>query len=48
MNASRYLKIVRWAAKRYTDRDGYITTHTGLNPAPYARIEVAAWNRYMS
>jgi hypothetical protein len=47
MNASRYLRIVRWAAKRYTDRNGFIVTYHGLNPAPYKRIEIAAWNRYM-
>jgi hypothetical protein len=48
MNVDRYLRLMKWAAKRYTDRDDYITTHIGLNPAPYTSIEIAAWNRYMS
>ena len=47
MNASRYLKIVRWAAKRYTDEDGYISHSIGWTATPYKRIEIAAWNRYM-
>jgi hypothetical protein len=43
--AKRYLAICNWAAKRYT-RNGLLVLDVGRKPAPYSRIESAAWKRY--
>lgn len=41
----RYLAIVA-RARRLFARKGWVVAFVGLNPAPYTRIERAAWNRY--
>lgn len=46
MNVDRYLSIVQWARRRYS-RGGLLTISVGGAPAPYSRIETAAWARYM-
>ncbi len=48
----RYLKLCHWAEHRYSYRDArgrrcWNLTLPGGAPAPYTRIECAAWNRYM-
>ena len=43
----RYLNICVWAARRYRIGDT-LTTSIGGNPAPFTRIEAAAWSRYMA
>ena len=46
-NADRYLKIVNWALRRYTDRaTGRILISIGGRPSIYSRIEAAAFRRY--
>lgn len=46
-NADRYLKIVRWAQERYTDRaTGQITISRNGKPSIYSRIEKSAFRRY--
>lgn len=50
--ADRYLRIVAWARKRYRFRwrrpdQMVVYLYYGNVPAPYTRIEEAAWNRYM-
>jgi hypothetical protein len=45
---TRYLRIVRWAARRYTEVDGRLPTLCRGQPTPYARIEQAAWDRYLT
>lgn len=50
--ADRYLRIVAWARKRYRFMWGHpdqmvVYLYYGNVPAPYTRIEEAAWNRYM-
>ena len=46
-NASRYLAIADWAAKRYATAEGYIVMSHGLVPSIYSRIELAAFRRYV-
>lgn len=43
----RYLSLTTWARARYS-RNGVLIVRTGGQPAPYARIEAAAWQRYMA
>lgn len=39
----RYLRLVRWARKRYTRPDGYLITYErGMVPSTFTRIENAA------
>lgn len=40
----RYINIIRWARRRYTDR-GVLILHIGGVPSPYTRIEQAAMRR---
>ena len=47
MTVEKYLRIVKWARRRYTI-NGALTISMGGNPSIYARIERAAWNRHMS
>lgn len=44
---ARYLRICRWAARRYTVGDS-LPVYIGDHPAPYTRIEQAAWRKYMA
>ena len=46
-NADRYLKIVRWAERRYTI-NGRLVLRVGGIPTVFTRIEMAAWQRYMA
>lgn len=43
---NRYLKIVRWAERRYT-RDGKLVVMEGNKPSRFTRIEIAAWKKYV-
>ena len=44
----RYLRIVRWAERRYCDPEtGELLIAIGREPSVYTRIEHAAWRRYM-
>ena len=43
----RYLRLARWAARRYT-RAGVLLFVDHNRPTPYARIEQAAWDRYLT
>lgn len=43
----RYLRIVRWAQRRYTN-GGYLVISRGEAPSIYTRIEQAAFRRYMA
>ncbi len=43
----RYLRIVRWAERRYT-RDGRLPTFRASQPTAFTRIESAAWAKYMA
>lgn len=43
----RYLRLARWAARRYT-RAGVLPLLDRNRPTPYARIEQAAWDRYLT
>jgi len=42
---ARYSRIMDWARSRYT-RDGVLIVAIGGAPAPFTRIERAAWQRY--
>ena len=43
----RYLKIMDWARKRYTN-DGVLPLHDrGYQPSAYLRIEDAAFRKYI-
>ena len=44
-NANRYLKIVRWAQRRYTNA-GRLVTFIGNAPSRYTIIERLAFARY--
>lgn len=44
---ARYLNLIRWARKRYTDRGGCLVLSIGPQPSPYTRIERAARDRLM-
>lgn len=46
-NINAYLKLVRWAERRYTV-NGLLPTKHGDNLLPFARIEARAWNKYMA
>lgn len=46
-NPERYLKICVWAARRYRGPNGLVM-QIGNQPAPFKRIEAAAWSRYMA
>lgn len=46
-NGRRYLRLCDWARRRYTRNDELIT-FIGTQPAPFTRIERAAWRRYMA
>ena len=43
---ARYLRLLRWAARRYADADGWLALAEDDKPSPYARIALAAWARY--
>ena len=42
----RYLHLVQWAARRYTEA-GVLPTLNRGSPTAYARLEQAAWDRYL-
>ena len=42
----KYLRLCDWARKRYT-LNGSLPVWVGDHPAPYKRIEEAAWRKYM-
>lgn len=42
----RYLKVCEWARKRYT-RNGILIIDRGGVPTTYARIEEAAFEKYI-
>lgn len=46
-NTDRYLRIVKWARKRYAGADGLLTIAVGKQPSTYTRIEHAAFRRYV-
>lgn len=46
-NVDRYLKIVRWAAERYRDENGFLPLRKGGAPLAYLRIEAAAFARHI-
>lgn len=48
MNADRYLRICRWAGRRYADAQGWTARTIGQSLSPWGRIESAAWRRYMA
>ena len=43
----KYLRLCDWARKRYT-HGGRLVTFNGNDPAPFTRIERAAWRKYMA
>ncbi len=46
----KYLKLVSWARRRYTDSNHYLLISTGGKPgilSKYSLIERAAWNKHM-
>ena len=43
----RYLRLVRWAARRYRE-NGLLALERGGRPSAYTRIERAAWRRYVA
>lgn len=45
-NTDRYLAIVGWARKRYTDSKGLLVLSKGSQLSVYSRIEQAAWRKY--
>jgi hypothetical protein len=45
---SRYLQIIDWAKRRYTDKHGWLVTHIGHCPTRYAEIERLAWRRHIA
>lgn len=46
-NVDRYLKLVKWARKRYTT-DRMLTLYRGNVPTAYTLIEAAAWEKYIA
>lgn len=43
----RYLRIVRWAEKRYTFKGALVTFGNG-QPSIFKVIEMLAWDRYIN
>lgn len=43
----RYLRVVRWAQRRYQDHRGVLILSTGDRLSTYSRIEEAAFSRYI-
>lgn len=43
----RYLRLAQWARKRYT-HSGVLVWSRGRYLGAYARIEEAAWDKYMA
>jgi hypothetical protein len=43
----RYVKVVRWAARRYTE-NGLLRVSVGGKPTRFARIEKAAARKYLT
>ena len=43
----RYLRIVRWAGKRYRRPDGYLVTVDRGRPTRFTRVENAAAVKYL-
>jgi len=46
-NPERYIKIMDWAARRYTKNGVLNLSERGYCPSPYLRIEDAALRRYI-
>ena len=44
----RYLRLVKWAANRYTSNGTLNLTVGGLRTTPYSRIEAAAAKRLLA
>ena len=44
-NADKFLKICKWASKRYAV-NGLTPIYVGGEPSVYKRIESAAWSKY--
>ena len=50
-NTEKYLKLCKWLFNRYKvpGPDGYeVTTSRGGKPTRYARLEDAAWKKYIA
>jgi hypothetical protein len=43
----KYLRLVRWAARRYTE-NGLLRVSVGGKPTRFARIEKAAARKYLT
>lgn len=43
----RYLRLIHWARKRYTQPDGYLIKSVGRVPSTYSRIELAAARKHL-
>ena len=46
MKPDKYLKIVTWLRKRYTE-NGMLVIEKGGLPSRYSRLETLAWLKYM-
>jgi len=44
---TKYLKLVRWAGRRYTV-NGWLIAMVGNSPTRYEQIARAAWQKYMA
>jgi hypothetical protein len=44
---ARYLRMVRWAGKRYADAKGRVVVSIGGMPSLYSRIELAAARKFL-
>lgn len=45
-NHNRYLRIIRWADRRYRGDNGELVLSIGNWPSLYSQIEKMAWHRY--
>jgi hypothetical protein len=43
----KYLKVVTWAQRRYTDSSGLLVAYIGTIPSKYTRIEQAFARKYL-
>lgn len=48
LNGAKYIRVVRWARRRYTRSDGSLVVPDARHYTDYGRVERAAWNKWMA
>jgi len=47
-NGRKYIRVVRWARRRYMQSDGSLAVLDGYTDTDYAKVERAAWYKWMA